>query len=97
VTSDPGLRFRVVDAFTDLVEELALAGPVVLGLDDLQWADPSSLLTVGVLARRLTGLPVGLIGCLRPPRAALSWTEWPVRWRRPAPGIWSCTRSPGRR
>ena len=36
VTSDPGLRFRVVDAFTDLAEELALAGPLVLGLDDLQ-------------------------------------------------------------
>jgi len=66
VTSDPGLRFRVVDAFTDLVEELALAGPVVLGLDDLQWADPSSLLTLGVLARRLAGLAVGVIGCLRP-------------------------------
>src|SRR6185437_12378097 len=46
VTSDPGLRFRVVDAFTDLVEELALAG-------------------------RLTDLPVGVIGCLRPsPRGA---------------------------
>src|SRR5690349_18840751 len=30
VTSDPGLRFRVVDAFTDLAEELALAGPLVL-------------------------------------------------------------------
>ena len=71
VTSDPGLRFQVVDAFTDLVEELALSGPVVLGLDDLQWADPSSLLTVGVLARRLTGLPVGVIGCVRPsPRVA---------------------------
>jgi predicted ATPase len=28
VTSDPGLRFRVVDAFTDLVEELALSGPL---------------------------------------------------------------------
>jgi predicted ATPase len=52
VTSDPGLRFRVVDAFTDLVEELALAGPVLLGLDDLQWADPSSLLALGALARR---------------------------------------------
>jgi predicted ATPase len=36
VTSDPGLRFRVVDAFTDLAEELALAGPLVIGLDDLQ-------------------------------------------------------------
>jgi len=66
VTSDPGLRFRVVDALIDLVEELALAGPVVLGLDDLQWADPPSLLTLGVLARRLGDLPVGVIGCLRP-------------------------------
>src|SRR5215467_5364689 len=66
VTSDPGLRFRVVDAFTDLAEELALAGPLVLGLDDLQWADPSSLLTLGVLGRRLSDLPVGLIGCMRP-------------------------------
>jgi len=36
VTSDPGLRFRVVDAFPALAEELALAGPLVLGLDDLQ-------------------------------------------------------------
>src|SRR6516164_255109 len=71
VTSDPGLRFRVVDALTDLAEELVLSGPLVLGLDDLQWADPSSLLTVGVLARRLAGLPVGVIGCLRPfPRGA---------------------------
>jgi len=71
VTSDPGLRFRVVDAFTDLVEELALAGSLVIGLDDLQWADPSSLLTLGALARRLTDLPVGVIGCLRlSPRAA---------------------------
>ena len=71
VTSDPGLRFRVVDALTDLAEELALTGPLVLGLDDLQWADPSSLLTVGALARRLTDLPVGVIGCLRPsPRSA---------------------------
>jgi len=71
VTSDPGLRFRVVDAFTDLVEELALSGPLVIGLDDLQWADPSSLLTLGVLARRLDYLPVGVIGCSRPsPRTA---------------------------
>src|SRR4029077_15877622 len=71
VTSDSGLRFRVVDAFTDLVEELALAGPLVIGLDDLQWADPSSLLTLGALGRRLDYVPVGFIGCLRPsPRVA---------------------------
>jgi len=66
VTSDPGLRFRVVDAFADLVEALALAGPLVIGVDDLQWVDASSLLTLGAAARRMAGLPVALIGCLRP-------------------------------
>ena len=66
VTSDPGLRFRVVDALADLVEELALPGPLVIGLDDLQWADPSSLLTLSTLSRRVEYLPVGLIACFRP-------------------------------
>jgi tetratricopeptide (TPR) repeat protein len=71
VTSDPGLRFSAVDAFADLAEELALSGPLVIGVDDLQWADPSSLLTLGVLSRRAAYLPVALIGCLRPsPRVA---------------------------
>ena len=66
VTSDPGLRFRAVDALADLAEELALAGPLLIGVDDLQWADPSSLLTLAALSRRLAYLPVALIGCLRP-------------------------------
>ena len=66
VTSDPGLRFRAVDAFADLAEELALAGPLVIGVDDLQWADPSSLLTLAAVSRRLAYLPVAFIGCLRP-------------------------------
>jgi DNA-binding CsgD family transcriptional regulator len=70
VTSDPGLQFRAVDACTDLLEETALTGPLVLAVDDLQWADPSSLLTLGAAARRLTDLPVALVGCFRPtPRA----------------------------
>ncbi len=71
VTSDPGLRFRVVDAFADLAEELALAGPLAIGLDDLQWADPSSLLTVAALMRRAEYLAVTLVVCFRPaPRSA---------------------------
>src|SRR4029450_8576382 len=41
VTSDPGLQFRTVDAFADLAEELALSGPLVIGVDDLQWAGRS--------------------------------------------------------
>ena len=66
MTSDPGLRFRAVDALADLGEELALTGPLVIGVDDLQWADASSLLTLGVLSRRVAYLPVGLIACFRP-------------------------------
>ena len=66
VTSDPGLQFRVVDALVDLVERLAIRGPVVIGIDDLQWADPSSLLTLDAWRRRLAHLPVAVIACLRP-------------------------------
>jgi predicted ATPase len=71
VSSDSGLRFRALDALTDLAEELALDRPLVIGLDDLQWADPSSLLTVAAIGRRLAHLPVALIACFRPsPRSA---------------------------
>ncbi len=66
VSSDPGLQFRVVDALCDLVESLALDRPLVLGLDDLQWADPSSLVTLGALARTAVGLPVAIVVCCRP-------------------------------
>jgi hypothetical protein len=65
VTSDPGLRFTAVDAFADLAEELALSGSLLIGIDDLQWADPSSLLTLAALSRRLAYLPVALVACLR--------------------------------
>jgi DNA-binding CsgD family transcriptional regulator len=66
VSSDPGLQFQAVDAFGDLAEALARRGPLVVGLDDLQWADPSTLLTLGALARRRTGGPVALVAALRP-------------------------------
>ncbi len=66
VTSDPGLQFQAVDRFVDLIEAEALDRPLVIGVDDLQWADPSSLLTLAVLCRRLPYVPVALIGCTRP-------------------------------
>ncbi len=66
ISSDPGLQFRAVDAFADLVESLARQGPLVIGLDDVQWADPSSLLALSAIGRAAIGLPVALIACLRP-------------------------------
>jgi DNA-binding CsgD family transcriptional regulator/TolA-binding protein len=65
VSSDPGLQFQAVDAFCDLVEALAVDRPLVVAVDDLQWADPSSLLTLATLGGRLGDVPLALIGSLR--------------------------------
>jgi DNA-binding CsgD family transcriptional regulator len=50
--------------------------PVVIALDDLQWADPDSLALLGFLCRRLERLPVAVIGALRPWPAAAADLAW---------------------
>ena len=71
VSSDEGLRFRAVDAIIDLVEALAEQAPLVLALDDLQWADPTSMLTITAIAHRLPHSPIAILCCARPiPRSA---------------------------
>lgn len=50
----------------------AEAVPTLIALDDLHWADPDSLALLAFLARRVHGLPVAVIGTLRPwPHAAV--------------------------
>jgi hypothetical protein len=54
-------RFRLFDAFADEVAAQTVAGPLVVVIDDLQWADPGSVrllrfLAVDARARRLTVL-----------------------------------------
>ncbi len=67
-SSGPGLRYRVIEALVELVEDLAATQPVVLMLEDLHWADPSTLLAMRALDRRLGYAPVALIGTFRPKR-----------------------------
>lgn len=62
----PELRFRIVEAIVGQVERLAVDTPVVLAVDDLQWADPASVLALHQVARRLTDLPVMLVAAFRP-------------------------------
>ena len=63
---DAGLRFRVIDAMVELVEDRARRSPVLLAVEDLHWADPSTVLALDAVTRRLKDLPLMLVTTLRP-------------------------------
>jgi DNA-binding CsgD family transcriptional regulator/tetratricopeptide (TPR) repeat protein len=67
----PQAEFQIVEGFVALVEALSVQNPVVLVVEDLQWADPSALLVLHRLARRVGQLPLLLVCTVRPvPRSA---------------------------
>ncbi|HEX2577217.1 MAG TPA: BTAD domain-containing putative transcriptional regulator [Aquihabitans sp.] len=49
-----GARFRVHDALTTFLRRLARTQPVMITIDDIQWADPPSLQLLSFLAREIT-------------------------------------------
>ncbi|MGP8303201.1 helix-turn-helix transcriptional regulator [Streptomyces inhibens] len=57
--------FAIVEAMLALVDELCAQGPLALLLDDLQWADPASLLVLQRLARTVQQLPLLVVGAYR--------------------------------
>jgi DNA-binding SARP family transcriptional activator/class 3 adenylate cyclase len=59
-------RFRLFDAVCALLADAAHLRPLVLFLDDLHWADPSSLLLLRHLARSASGAPLLVLGTYRP-------------------------------
>jgi DNA-binding CsgD family transcriptional regulator/tetratricopeptide (TPR) repeat protein len=62
----PALRFRILEAVLTLIERLCLSAPMVLAVEDLHWADPSTLLCLRQLCRRLAHLPLALVLTLGP-------------------------------
>lgn len=58
-------RGPVVHGLYWLTANLAAEAPLLLALDDLQWADPASLRFLAYLALRLEGLPVAVVATLR--------------------------------
>lgn len=61
-----GLRFRATDEIVDLIERLAARAPLVLALDDLQWADAETLGVLRRLCRDIRHLPVLVAATVRP-------------------------------
>ncbi|MDT7713965.1 MAG: hypothetical protein QOG46_2912 [Pseudonocardiales bacterium] len=60
-----GDSFAALHGLYWLVANLTIGGPVVLAIDDLQWADEPSLRWLAYLCHRLDGLPVLVAGTTR--------------------------------
>jgi DNA-binding CsgD family transcriptional regulator/tetratricopeptide (TPR) repeat protein len=66
IAEDPGLQFRVLEGFLELLEAEALGSPVALILEDIHWADLSTIVAVRSIVQRLHYLPIALLVSLRP-------------------------------
>lgn len=66
-------RRRALDATRALLARLAAEGPVVVALDDLQWADATSLELAGKLVAICDREPVLLVLAQRPEREHACW------------------------
>ena len=61
--ADPDVeRYRLLDAAASLLRSLAQRAPLLLVLDDLQWADRSTIALLRHFARSLSESPILLIG-----------------------------------
>ncbi len=60
-SDDATERFLTFEAASDVLRRIAVARPLVVMLDDLQWAEPTALLLLRHLARALAGAPVLLV------------------------------------
>ena len=59
-------RFWLLEELAELLEVRSREVPIVVALDDVQWAEPVTLGAVQVLTQRLRSSPVGWIVALRP-------------------------------
>lgn len=61
-------KFRLFDAVATFLERMSREKPVLLCIDNLQWADSASLELTMYLTVRLHGSQIALVGATRPPQ-----------------------------
>jgi predicted ATPase/DNA-binding SARP family transcriptional activator len=64
---------NLFEQYTMLLQALAARRPLLLLLDDLHWADPSSISLLFHLGRRIGGSRILLVGTYRPEDVAVGW------------------------
>jgi DNA-binding SARP family transcriptional activator len=63
--ADPSAQFAEVEVLEALVEVLARRAPLVLLLDDLQWADRATVTALSYLQRRGAAIPAAFVVAIR--------------------------------
>jgi DNA-binding CsgD family transcriptional regulator len=63
--ADVGAQFEALEDIMDLVEREAQQGPVLVAVEDLHWADSSTVLTFLWMMRRLSQVPLLLVSTMR--------------------------------
>jgi DNA-binding CsgD family transcriptional regulator len=61
-----GAAYRLFELIEELIEEMAMEKPLLIAVDDLQWADASTVLTLRWIARATRDLPVLILAAMRP-------------------------------
>src|SRR5271154_479302 len=61
----PELRYWLIQEIEEMLERLASDHAIVVAVDDLQWADASSVAALEALTLRLASLPIGWLGAVR--------------------------------
>jgi DNA-binding CsgD family transcriptional regulator len=68
--AQPEQRFWLLRDLQQLLERAALESPLLISIDDAQWADGGTAAAIRTLPMRLMGLPIAWVIALRPPRDA---------------------------
>jgi DNA-binding CsgD family transcriptional regulator len=87
LSGSPDQRFWVLQELENGLEAAAVADPLVVGIDDLQWADAASLIAVGTLPRRLATHRILWIFVVRSGRAEPAVDQALARIRAADPDI----------
>lgn len=60
-SAGPEAHLRLFDAVVKLLSQLAARAPLLVVLEDLHWADDMTIRLIPFAARRLQGVPIGLV------------------------------------
>lgn len=73
--SAPGQRFWLLQDLTLLLERAAVEAPLLICLDDAQWADNGTVSALTALPTQLAELPIAWVVAYRPPASANGFAD----------------------